>query len=63
VAPDKPGKSKWMNGFWDRPAPSLKKAIEISNATSFRVYVAQLGHSHFAPTMKRLRLANICTLL
>jgi transposase len=30
----KPGKSKWMNGFWDRPAPSLKKAIEISNATS-----------------------------
>jgi transposase len=34
VAPDKPGKSKWMNGFWDRPAPSLKKAIEISNATS-----------------------------
>jgi hypothetical protein len=28
------GKSKWMNGFWDRPAPSLRKAIKISNATS-----------------------------
>jgi hypothetical protein len=41
VAPGKPkgnnkprGKSTWMNGFWDRPAPSVKKAIEISNATS-----------------------------
>jgi transposase len=27
-------KSKWMTGFWDRPAISLKKAITISNATS-----------------------------
>ena len=29
-----PVKSKWMNGFYQRPSPSLKKAIEISNATS-----------------------------
>jgi hypothetical protein len=28
------GKSQWMNGFWDRPAPTLTKAIKISNATS-----------------------------
>ena len=28
------GKSKWMSGFWNRPAPSLNKAIRISNATS-----------------------------
>jgi hypothetical protein len=28
------GKSQWMNGFWDRPAPALQKAIKISNATS-----------------------------
>ena len=28
------GQSQWMKGFWDRPAPSLKKAIKISNATS-----------------------------
>ena len=28
------GKSKWMKGFWDRPAPPLHKAIKISNATS-----------------------------
>ena len=28
------GKSNWMNGFWDRPAPSLKRAIKISNATN-----------------------------
>ena len=28
------GKSKWMKGFWDRPAPSLSKAIKISNAKS-----------------------------
>jgi transposase len=28
------GKSKWMKGFWERPAPSLRKAIKISNATS-----------------------------
>lgn len=27
-------KSKWMNGFWQRPSPSLKQAIRISNATS-----------------------------
>jgi hypothetical protein len=33
--PKKPrGKSKWMDGFWERPAPALKKAIRISNATS-----------------------------
>ncbi len=33
--PKKPGqKSKWMNGFWKRPAPSLSKAIGISNATN-----------------------------
>jgi hypothetical protein len=33
--PNKPGeKSKWMKGFWERPAPSLRKAIRISNATS-----------------------------
>jgi transposase len=31
----KPGrKSQWMSGFWDRPAPSMNKAIRISNATS-----------------------------
>ena len=28
------GKSKWMSGFWERPAPPLHKAIKISNATS-----------------------------
>jgi transposase len=28
----KPAKSKWMNGFFQRPAPSLEKAIKISNA-------------------------------
>jgi len=27
-------KSKWMKGFWERPAPSLGKAIKISNATN-----------------------------
>ena len=27
-------KSQWMKGFWDKPAPSLKKAIRISNAHS-----------------------------
>ena len=33
--PSKPGgKSEWMNGFWERPSPSLTKAIKISNATS-----------------------------
>ena len=30
----KPTKSKWMSGFFQRPSPSLKKAIKISNATS-----------------------------
>ena len=29
-----PAKSQWMKGFWDKPMPSLKKAIQISNATS-----------------------------
>ena len=28
------GKSKWMEGFWDRPAACLSKAIKISNANS-----------------------------
>lgn len=34
--PDKKprGRSKWMEGFFQRPAPSLKQAIKISNATS-----------------------------
>ena len=27
-------KSQWMKGFWEKAAPSLKKAIKISNATS-----------------------------
>lgn len=27
------GKSKWMKGFWEKPAPTLAKAIKISNAT------------------------------
>jgi transposase len=26
--------SKWMDGFWDHPAPSLTAALKISNATS-----------------------------
>lgn len=30
----KPAKSKWMNGFFQRPAPSLGQAIKISNATN-----------------------------
>lgn len=33
-AKNKPAKSKWMSGFFQRPAPSLQKAIKISNATS-----------------------------
>lgn len=33
-AKSKPAKSKWMSGFFQRPAPSLRKAIKISNATS-----------------------------
>jgi len=28
------GKSRWMEGFWDRPSPTLKQAIAIANATS-----------------------------
>ena len=27
-------KSQWMKGFWDRPAPTLRQAIDIANATS-----------------------------
>ena len=27
-------KSTWMDGFWDKPSPSLRKAIRIANATS-----------------------------
>jgi transposase len=27
------GKSKWMEGFWERSSPSLSKALKISNAT------------------------------
>jgi hypothetical protein len=27
-------KSGWMKGFWEKPDPSLNKAIEIANATS-----------------------------
>ena len=27
-------KSKWMEGFWDKPSPSLKDAIRIANSTS-----------------------------
>jgi transposase len=27
------GKSAWMKGFWEKPAPSLGKALAISNAT------------------------------
>jgi transposase len=34
AASPKPVKSKWMKDFWNRPSPSLKKAIRISNATS-----------------------------
>jgi transposase len=29
-----PRKSAWMDGFWDKPAPSLREAIRIANATS-----------------------------
>ena len=28
------GKSKWMDGFWDKPSPSMKDAIRIANSTS-----------------------------
>ncbi len=34
VSTSKPAKSKWMNGFFQRPAPSLGQAIKISNATN-----------------------------
>lgn len=27
-------KSKWMDGFWNKPAPSMKDAIRIANSTS-----------------------------
>jgi hypothetical protein len=27
-------KSKWMEGFWDKPSPSMKDAIRIANSTS-----------------------------
>lgn len=40
-APAKPGKKsptggqrRWMEGFWDRPSPTLRQAIAIANATS-----------------------------
>lgn len=26
-------RSKWMDGFFEKPAPSLKQAIKISNAS------------------------------
>ena len=29
-----PRKRNWMDGFWDRPSPSMKEAIRIANATS-----------------------------
>jgi len=29
-----PRKRAWMDGFWDRPAPSIKQAIRTANATS-----------------------------
>lgn len=32
--PNAGGKSKWMEGFFKKPAPSLKKALAIANATS-----------------------------
>jgi hypothetical protein len=32
--PQAGGKSRWMDGFWDRPSPTLKQAIAIANATS-----------------------------
>jgi transposase len=28
------GKSRWMEGFWEKPAPTIVKAIQIANATS-----------------------------
>jgi len=28
------GKSRWMDGFWERRGPRLERAIEIANATS-----------------------------
>ena len=32
--PNAGGKSKWMNGFWDKPGPTMKQAIQIANAKS-----------------------------
>ena len=29
-----PRRSRWMDGFWEQPAPALRKAIAIANATS-----------------------------
>jgi transposase len=34
ISKGSPGKSQWMKGFWDRPAPTLRQAIDIANATS-----------------------------
>ena len=39
VAPRNPkpptlGRSRWMEGFWKQPAPTLRRAIAIANATS-----------------------------
>jgi transposase len=34
LRPPKAVKSKWMDGFWKRPALSLSHAIDIANATS-----------------------------
>lgn len=31
--PNAGGKSRWMDGFWQRPSPTLRQAIAISNAT------------------------------
>jgi hypothetical protein len=33
-APKRNGKSRWMEGFFDRPAPNIEHAIAIANATS-----------------------------
>jgi hypothetical protein len=33
-APKSGGNNGWMKGFWEKPAPKLRKAIEISNASS-----------------------------
>ena len=33
-APNAGGKSQWMRGFWEQPAPPLWAAVKKSNATS-----------------------------